>query len=141
MPRSTKKITFVDSGVLIAALRGNEHDSIAAFKILADAQREFASSIFIRMEVSPKAVFYNNSREMEFYEAFFSSVEHWCVFTDELLGEALEEAKRCGMGALDALHVVSAAHSGADELATAERRGKPIYRTTLCKVISISEFI
>jgi len=92
MPVNAKKITFVDSGVLIAAFRGNERDSTAAFKILADVEREFASSIFVRLEVSPKAVFYDNSREIEFYDTFFSSVDHWCVFTHDLLWKALGEA-------------------------------------------------
>ena len=91
------------------------------------------------MEVFPKAVFYRNNREIEFYEAFFESVNHWCLFTDELLQTALEEAKRCGMGALDALHAVAAAHCRVDELATAENRGKPIHRTSVCKVVSIHE--
>jgi predicted nucleic acid-binding protein len=136
---NAKKITFVDSGVLIAAFRANERDSMAAFKILGDLEREFASSIFVRMEVSPKAVFYKNDREAEFYDAFFKSVNHWCAFTDELLQRALEEAKTCGMGALDALHVVAAAHCGADELATVEKRGKPIHRTSLCKILTIRE--
>ena len=136
---NTKKITFVDSGILIAAFRGNERDSRAAFRILGDLEREFASSIFVRMEVSPKAVFYKNNREVEFYDAFFASVNHWCVFTDELLQTALGEAKSCGMGALDALHVVAAAHCGTDELATVEKRSKPIHRSRLCKVVSIHE--
>jgi len=136
---NTTKITFVDSGVLIAAFRGNERDSIAAFRILGDLEREFASSIFVKMEVSPKAVFHKNNREIQFYEAFFQSVSHWCVFTDALLQTAFEEAKVCGTGALDALHVVAAAHCDADELATLETRGKPIYRTSLCKVVSIHE--
>ncbi len=91
------------------------------------------------MEVFPKAVFHDNKREIEFYEAFFESVGHWCVFTDELLQAALEEAKRCGMGALDALHVVAAAHCGADELVSVEKRGKTIHRTSLCHVVSIHE--
>ncbi len=134
---NTKKMTFVDSGVLIAAFRGNERDSIAAFRILGDLQREFVSSIFVRMEVSPKAVFYKNNREIEFYEAFFESVRYWCVFTNELLQQALEEASRCGMGALDALHVVAASDCGADELVTVESTSKPIHRTSLCKVISV----
>lgn len=136
---NTKKITFVDSGVLIAAFRGNERDSIAAFRILGDIGREFASSIFVRMEVFPKAVFHRHEREIQFYQAFFESVEHWCGFTDELLQTGLEEANRCGMGALDALHVVAAAQCGADELATTEKAGNPIHRTSLCKVFPICE--
>ena len=136
---NTNRITYVDSGVLIAAFRGNDKDSLAAFRILGDLEREFASSIFVKMEVSPKAVYHKNEREVEFYEAFFASVNHWCVFTDELLQTALDEATRCGRGALDALHVVAAAHCGASELATAEKRDKPIHRTSLCQILSIRE--
>lgn len=136
---NTKKITFVDSGVLIAAFRGNERDSIAAFRILGDGEREFASSIFVKLEVLPKPAFYEDEEEIEFHETFFQSVDHWCVFTNELLQEALEEAKKSGLAALDALHVVAAAHCGAVELATVEKRDKPIHRTRLCKVVSIHE--
>lgn len=136
---SSKKITFVDSGVLIAAFRGNEPDSAAAFRILGDRGREFASSIFVKMELTPKPVFYRNKREIEFYEAYFFAVRHWCHFTEELLEEALREAQGSGMAALDALHLVAAVHCGADELVTAEKKNKPIYRSGLCKVVGIHE--
>jgi len=136
---NTKKITFVDAGVLIAAFRGNEPDSTAAFRILGGVEREFASSIFVKLEVLPKPVFYEEKGEIEFYETFFESVDHWCVFTDELLQEALEEAKKSGLAALDALHIVAAAHCGADQLVTVEKKRKPIHRTDLCKVVSLHE--
>jgi hypothetical protein len=38
---------------------------------------------------------------------------------------------------LDSLHVMAAAHCGADELTTSEKRGKPIHRTSLCKILTI----
>jgi len=136
---SAKKITFVDSGVLIAAFRGNERDSMAAFRILGDVEREFASSVFVKLEVLPKPVFYKEKGEIVFYETFFESVDHWCVFTDELLQKALEEAQKSGLGALDALHIVAAAHCNAHELAAVEKRDKPIHRSHLCKVVSIHE--
>ena len=42
------KITFIDSGVLVTAARGVEEDSEKALEILADSNREFASSEFIK---------------------------------------------------------------------------------------------
>lgn len=39
----------------------------------------------------------------------------------------------------NALHVVAAAHCGAEELATTEKPTKPIHRTRLVKVVSIHE--
>jgi len=91
------------------------------------------------MELLPKAVYYKNYEEIEFYEKFFALVSNWCVFTDELLQTAFEEAQQSGTEALDALHVVAAAHCGAEELATTEKPTKPIHRTRLVKVVSIHE--
>ena len=47
---------------------------------------------------------------------------------------ARTEAARCGLAAMDALHVAAAFLMKADELITAEKPGKPIFRTTLVKV-------
>ena len=44
-------ITFIDSGVLVAASRGVEDLSDKALSILASTEREFASSTFIKLEV------------------------------------------------------------------------------------------
>ena len=125
--------------VLIAAFRGKEHEADNAFRFLDDPEREFVSSIFVKLEVLPKAAYYRQIKEEAFYEAFFGSVAQWTPITEQLLNAALEEAQKCGLGALDALHLVAAAHSGADELITAEKMNRPIYRTSLCKVISIHE--
>ena len=43
-------------------------------------------------------------------------------------------AARCGLAAMDALHVAAAFLLKADEFVTTEKLGKPIYRTTLVKV-------
>ncbi len=46
-------VTFIDSGVLVAASRGVEDLSDKAITILTSGDREFASSQFIRLEVLP----------------------------------------------------------------------------------------
>ncbi len=47
------KRTFVDSGVLIAAARGNEDVARQAMAVLDDPEREFASSPLVKLEVLP----------------------------------------------------------------------------------------
>jgi hypothetical protein len=43
--------TFIDSGVLIAATRGTGGIAQTALTIIADPNREFVSSIFLKLEV------------------------------------------------------------------------------------------
>lgn len=134
-----KKKTFVDSGVLLTAFRGLEPDSEDAFRILEDPDREFVSSIFVRLELLPKPVFFGNEEEIEFYEAFFQAALHWVDFSDELLEATLEEAKECGMAAMDAIHVVAAGSAGCDELVTTEKSSRPMHRSSLVKVVCIHD--
>ncbi len=96
----SKLITFVDSGVLITAIRG--HDPLLkkrALNLLTDPQREFASSAFIRLEVMPKAIWIKNQTEQDFYDFFFNSVRHWLVDYAAVIAEAEQEAKTYGLGA------------------------------------------
>ncbi|MEH2241216.1 hypothetical protein [Nostoc sp.] len=51
------KITFIDAGVLVTAARGAGDISEKALEILADSERDFASSVFIKLEVLPKALY------------------------------------------------------------------------------------
>jgi predicted nucleic acid-binding protein len=46
--------TYLDSGVLIAAARGNDEAATLAFALLADTSRVFVSSVFVRLEILPK---------------------------------------------------------------------------------------
>ncbi|MBC6478736.1 MAG: hypothetical protein EBE86_030320 [Hormoscilla sp. GUM202] len=71
------KRTYIDSGVLIEAVRGTNAVALKARRIITDTNREFASSIFVKLEVIPKATYYKNAAEVAFYERFFNSVVHW----------------------------------------------------------------
>jgi predicted nucleic acid-binding protein len=108
--------TYIDAGVLIAAARGRAPMALRALEVLDDPTREFASSIFVKLEVLPKAIYYKNEPEAEFYEEFFSGVIHWANSYETLIEEAFKEASAVGLAALDALHVVSALSVGAEEL-------------------------
>jgi hypothetical protein len=100
--------TFIDSGVLIQAIRGEENLSQKALNILADSNREFVSSIFLKMEVLPKAIYNKQSSEAKFYQEYFDSVTYWAMDINQIILNAYREASQYGLGAMDALHIASA---------------------------------
>ena len=65
--------TFLDTGVLLAATRSSLTSSEKALAILDDPNREFATSVFVRLETEPKARYNNFKAEAEFYSAFFKT--------------------------------------------------------------------
>lgn len=130
-------ITFVDAGVLIAAARGTPEVSERAMAVLDDPNRSFASSNFVRLEVLPKALFNKKSAEAEFYDEFFRAVSHWPGDTNAVVASAYDIAVELGLAAMDALHVAAALSTGADELITTEKRGKPLHRAKDVRVRSI----
>jgi predicted nucleic acid-binding protein len=129
--------TFIDSGVLIAAARGNSIVAEQALEILSNPDLEFVSSIFLKMEVLPKAIYHNQQVERDFYDDFFGSVVAWAAVTDQLIQEAYQEASQSGLGAMDAFHVVAALSLEADQLITSEKLTSSIHRTNRIKIISI----
>jgi predicted nucleic acid-binding protein len=131
------KITFIDSGVLVTAARGVGEDSDKALEILADSNREFASSEFIKMEVIPKAIYNRKTAEAEFYELFFSAVTYWANDKEKVIQDAYNIACQYGLAAMDALHIAAALSVGADEFMTTEKKTKPMFRISSIKVISI----
>jgi predicted nucleic acid-binding protein len=131
------KITFIDSGVLVTAARGVGEDSEKALEILADSSRQFGSSQFIKLEVSPKAVYHQKIAETRFYELFFSAVTHWADDIERIIQDAERIACQYGLAAMDALHIAAALSIGAEEFATTEKPTKPMFRVSDLKVISI----
>jgi predicted nucleic acid-binding protein len=121
-------LSFIDSGVLIAAARGNSSRSTLALDLLADPKRTFGSSIFVKLEVLPKAVCYQQAIEVEFYESFFEGVTHWVTNLDGLSQSAYQLACTYGLSAVDALNVAAAIALKTDEFITTEKPTKPMYR-------------
>lgn len=130
--------TFVDSGVLIAAARGNTTRSTAALQFLNEIDREFASSIFVQLETKPKAIYNNQMLEMSLYEAFFSNVTHWATDLEQIVQVANRIAATYGLAAMDALHIAAALSIAADEFVTTEKLTKPMHRITEIQVVSIA---
>jgi predicted nucleic acid-binding protein len=129
--------SFPDSGVLIDAARsGPRARGVIAVEYFDDPERIYLTSPLVRLETVPKASYTKRSIELEFYEDFFADpgVE-WCRDWERMETIADEQARRYGLGALDAFHVAAAYLLGADELATTEKPGKPIHRSQLVRVV------
>jgi len=133
----SKKKTYLDAGVLIAAVRGRDEVAARAMQVLDDPDREFVSSAFLKLEILPKAVYGKRQTEVEFYETFFTAVRRWAKTLPRIVEKARQHANMHGLGAMDALHVAAAISVGADELVTTEKPEKPIHRVTEVKVISL----
>ena len=127
--KSKKKRTYLDTGVLFAAFRGEPSARIRALTILSDPDRDFVASDYLMLETSPKAIYQRNISEKEFYERYFDSTVEWAHASRKLMKLAYDEAISFGLAALDALHIAAAKTCGAIEIITTEAPTKPIYRT------------
>ena len=61
--KSKKKRTYLDTGVLFAAFRGEPSARIRALTILSDPDRDFVASDYLMLETSPKAIYHRNISE------------------------------------------------------------------------------
>ncbi|MBW4602661.1 MAG: PIN domain-containing protein [Calothrix sp. FI2-JRJ7] len=131
------KITYIDSGVLLSATDGVGSIAEKALEVLGDSNREFVSSQFVKLEVTPKAVYNKQTEEAQFYEEFFSDVTYWANNLEQIMQDAYNIGCRYGLAAMDALHIAAALYVGADEFITTEKPTKPMFRVTNIQVISI----
>jgi predicted nucleic acid-binding protein len=129
--------TFLDSGVLLTAWRGliSRHAD-SARSIMAHDGRKFFTSENVKLEVLPKPAFEKRQSEVDFYNDYFkaATIE---PFSAELGDAALALAKKYGLAAGDALNLASAIRQGADEFITSELPGKPMFRVSGIKIISL----
>jgi hypothetical protein len=82
--------TFLDTGLLIAAWRGEQPLRSVAWEILLDNSREFIASPFLRLELLPKAKNMGSAGEVEFLEGIFSLISEWVSVDDSLVERAIE---------------------------------------------------
>ena len=120
-----KNRTYLDTGVLIAAFRGQHSLHEAAFAILDDPNREFVISDFLKLELLPKAIFHDQQEEAEFYRMFFDEAAEVLELTPEHSREVLVLACKYGLAACDAIHVHTALTTSATEFVTTENQKSP----------------
>ena len=126
--------SFLDAGVLITAARSRDREGERALQIIESPDRVFLTSLFIRLEIVPKAVFYKKRQEQALYEEYFNTAE-WFRDIEKIAALAEREAAKEGLAAMDALHLAAAHLSRADEFITTEKPNKSIYRSSLVKVV------
>jgi predicted nucleic acid-binding protein len=131
-------LTFLDACVLIAAYRGKPPERDRAQALLSDPNRLFVSSPFLYLETVPMALYSRRQSEVEFYRKYFETLVHISVEdVAAIVRLARGEAEHCGMGAMDAFHVAAAHLAETDELVTLERESKPLYRSSLVRVVHL----
>ena len=132
-------ITYIDSGVLVAASRGLDEISELAISTLASPERELASSPFIKLEVLSRANYCRQTEEIEFYKTFFEAVKHWAEDLEKVIEESYNISCQYGLSAMNSMHVAAALSVEAEEFITTEKVSNPIYRVTELEVISLFE--
>lgn len=132
------KISYIDSGVLINAFRGDSQVSLQALLILDEPDRQFASSPFVQLETLPKSIYQRQITEQDFYQTFFDNVKHWANDIFSIVPQAQMIAGKYGIAGMDALHIAAALSIGAEEFITTEKKTKPMFRITELKMISIA---
>jgi predicted nucleic acid-binding protein len=132
------KISYIDSGVLINAFRGDSPVSLQALLILDEPDRQFASSPFVQLETLPKSIYQRQMAEQDFYQTFFDNVKHWANDIVSIVPQAQTIAGKYGIAGMDALHIAAALSIGAEEFITTEKKTKPMFRVTELQMISIA---
>ena len=121
-------IVFLDAGVYIAAVRGEEEVARRALELLDNPRVELASSRFLMLEVLPWARYQQRLDEVRFFEAIFGSILHWPESEEAVVERALRESAQHGIAAMDALHLAAALLVDAHEFVTTEKPTRPLYR-------------
>jgi hypothetical protein len=132
--------TFLDSGVLLKAWRGEEL-SQAALDLLSDDARQFFTSQMVRLELLSKPRFEKRLSEVVFYESFFAGAAAIEPLSEELGREAEALAARYGLAGPDSLQIAAALRYGVQEFYTTEKPTKPMFRVKELKVISLYSLV
>jgi predicted nucleic acid-binding protein len=131
--------TFVDSGVLIVAARGDQTESEPALRVSEDPRRQLLTSVFVRLEVYPKTAFHLYPLQRAFLNEFFMDPSlEWARDLNGLVHLAVSESERYGLAAMDALRVAAALLLSGDEFVTTEKPGRPIYQVDSLSVLHMS---
>lgn len=83
-----------------------------------------------------QAAHHKQTEELKFYDQYFRHAEMYGDL-NRTLEIAAPDAKRHGIGVVDALHVAAANLSKCAALITTEKLTKPLFRTNLVRVVSL----
>jgi hypothetical protein len=131
--------TYLDSSVLIAIVEGESDVAEKAMRYVDEPDREIVLSEAVRLEVYPRRLLdpQKTGQRQCLDELFKRAAQIVNDFPERVWKQAVEEASRCQMQRMDALHVAAALEGNADEIVTAEKPEKNMCRTKSIRVISL----
>src|SRR5215210_4810652 len=118
---SSRLLTYLDTGVILAVVRSEPLAAVRAYDLLNDPARAFVGGAALELELLPSAVYYQRAAEQDFCETFLRSTVSWVEPSKRLFALALSLAGMHGLAALDALHIASALEASAQEFITTEK--------------------
>lgn len=130
-------LTFLDAGVILSAARLSSPHRLKALTLLADPQRKFVTTDFVKLETTLKCDYHGYQKQLEFYEEFFESVDIFLTDVETIISGAYQVGKQYGLNAMDALHVSAAILAQADEFVTTERPNSPFQNVRGIKILSL----
>jgi len=110
-----------------------------ALRVLSEPSFEFWYSPLLKLEVILHPTHQRRKLELAFYEEYFTHASCYGDLnrTYEIGGR---EAMKHGIPVVDALHVAAANLAKCKVLPTAEGITKPIFRTRIVEVVSITDY-
>jgi predicted nucleic acid-binding protein len=128
--------TYLDTCVLIAAFNGDDSAHAAAVALIDDPEREFVSSLYLHLELLPQPAFYGHQAQLAWFTEWLANAD--CIQpSTEIARNAIDLASRYCLGAVDALHISSAAAAQVAEFVTAEAPTKPMLKVREISVRTI----
>ena len=124
--------------MLIAGFRGTPEIRERALRVLSEPSFDFWYSPLLQLEVILHPTHQRRRLELAFYDEFF---KHASCYGDlnRMYEIGSPEAMKHGVPVLDALHVAAANLARCKVLFTTESVTKPLFRTKLVEVVSITD--
>jgi hypothetical protein len=117
--------------------RGTPDIRERALAVLGAPHAEFWYSPILRLELILQPTYHQKTIELEFYATYFGGANCYGA-VDRIFEVGQSEAMKYGIPVLDALHIAAAHLAKCKLLLTTESRSKPMFRTTLVKVVNIA---
>ena len=95
------------------------------------------SSVFVRLEVFPKALYFHHQEEADWYAMFFTDIAEMVPLSEACMTQAHLEAEQAGLDALDALHIAAAKLGGAEEFVITECLTTALFRVVGLQMTTI----
>jgi predicted nucleic acid-binding protein len=129
---------FLDSSVIIAAVKTGEQHNAAALREINNSSAVFVSCRLVVLETTARMRARGFAAQATLADAILAGVSAWVDVDDALVKEAeiLVAAAPAGLGAVDAMLAAAAMRAGA-VFVTCEKRTKPLFSVPGLRVRSL----